>query len=95
MCHLATRRWCTILADVSVTLHEAQVRSVVDSAVFSGRETCLEECFRETEAFGADCVDVSVWEYVELTMSEFTAVHLVATDVFHFFSPGLGAQLDA
>ena len=32
----------------------------MDSAGFLGRETCLEQYFRETEASGADCDDVSV-----------------------------------
>ena len=50
------------LVDADVTLHEAQERIDVNSAGFSGRETYLEQHFRETEAFGADCDDVLVWE---------------------------------
>ena len=63
------------LADADVTLHEAQERTVVNSAGFSGRETHLEKYFRETEAFGADCDDdVFVWEHVGLLLSELSAV---------------------
>ena len=47
------------LADADVTLHEAQERIDVNSAGFSGRETYLEQYFRETEAFRA-------WEHVGL-----------------------------
>ena len=46
------------LVDDDVTLHEAQARIVVNSVGFTGRETYLEQYFRETEAFGADCDDV-------------------------------------
>ena len=55
-----------ILADADVTLHEAQERIVVNSAGFSGRETYLEQYFREIEAFGADCDNFFVWEHVGL-----------------------------
>ena len=48
------------LADVDMTLHEAQKRSVVDSAGFLGRDLCLEQYFPETEAFDSDCDEVFV-----------------------------------
>ena len=47
------------LADVDVTLHEPQKKSVVDSAGFLRRDLCLEQYFRETEALDAVCDEVS------------------------------------
>ena len=46
--------------------NEAQDRIVVNSAGSSSRETYLEQYFRETEAFSADCDVVFVWEHVSL-----------------------------
>ena len=62
----ATHDTAYTLVDADVTLHEAQERIVVNSAGFSGRETYLDQYFRETEAFGADCDDVFVWEHAGL-----------------------------
>ena len=55
-------------ADVDVTLREPQETSNMDSAGFLNREFYLEQYFREAEAFGADCSDVFVWEYVGLNI---------------------------
>ena len=48
--------------------NEAQERIVVSSAGSSGRETYLEQNFRETKAFSADCDDVFVSEHVGLNI---------------------------
>ena len=45
--------------DADVTIHETQESMDVNSTGFSGRETYLEQYFREAEAFGA-------WEHVSL-----------------------------
>ena len=53
-----------ILADVSVTFNDDLERSVGDSASFFTDGNRLEQHLRETETFGADSDDVSVWELV-------------------------------
>ena len=60
-CHLLTRHChngVQILADVSVKLHEAQSRSVVESASLFTNETWLVLYFSAMETFSADRDDV-------------------------------------
>ena len=51
-----------ILPDVSVTLHEAHERSVVESAGLNVNETWLVQYFSAMEKISADGDDVPVWE---------------------------------
>ena len=57
-----------ILADVSVTLRVVLGRSVVTSASFFTSGVWLEQHFRATETFGANSVEVFVWELASLLL---------------------------
>ena len=56
----------THLADVNVTLHDAQERKVVDIAGTLNSEPWLEQHFHATETLGANSGDVFVRELVGL-----------------------------
>ena len=59
-CHQTARRGEQLFAGVNGTLHVALERSTVESPNSVTCETCLEQSFREPDAFSADSEEVSV-----------------------------------
>ena len=57
-----------ILADVSVALHEAQEKCRGFRWLSQAEKFVLNNTPAETEAFGADCDGVYVWEHVGLVI---------------------------